>query len=232
MKQIHQENPWILPKAEDTLINFFLKHGNVADVKASEIIVPIDDYINKFVYVVGGLVSQNIVNYALNKPIAMALGFAGTYFGYRQYFTRRRSRCYLESLRKSKIITLAYDKAERIIDGDVGILKTLMKGCLRSVESDLEGMIAMFALPPEKRLKGLISCLFEKMHSDMSGEWVEIPYKLKYEEISKIIYVTKLTVERIYSAWKKEGVYKKENGHYYIRKDFMDDVEDWTEELT
>lgn len=230
MKQIHQENPWILPYADDKISDFFLKHGNNITVAKGEIIVPVEKYINRFVYVVDGLVGQNMVNYALNKPIAMALGFKGAYFGYRQYFTRRRSRCYIESLRKSTVITIDYDKVATLIDNDMELLKCFMKGCIRSVESDLESMIAMFSLTPEERLKGFLTSLFERMGTDVNKEWVQIPYKFKYEEMAKIIYVTKVTLDRIYISWKRSGVYKKEGDGYFIKKDFLNDVEDWTKE--
>ena len=94
-------------------------------------------------------------------------------------------------------------------------------------ESDLEGLAALSFFTPEEKLKILFKVLMLSYNADFTQEWLKLPIRLSYVEMSYVIYTTRLTVIRIINSWKTEGVYRQEGSDRLIKSSFLNDVYDW-----
>ncbi len=232
MKNMHDKPvPWIVPKLSKPLVDIFIKYGKKVTYKKDSIIIHEKEIMDFLFYIKSGIISQAVVNFSLNKPLAMNIFIPGRMMGYLNFFTGTNSPRRITALDRSEIIILDFDMMECIIDSDMELYKRLVNYCELCDRSELNGMIGLFSMSTEDRLRFLftnILCAYGySFDESMDNEWVKVPISIRRDDIIKIIYTSKITLDRLFANWVKSSFLMRDGRHYYIKPANLREIYKW-----
>lgn len=223
--------PWITPGLPHEFVEIFRREGVSKIYKKDAIVIDENHEMDYFLYIKYGVLSQAVVNFNLNKPLAMNIFTPGRMMGYLNFFTGLNSPRRIICLEKSEILVVSFDEMRRIVESDFALYKSFVGYCELCGRSELNGMIGLFTSSAEDRLRVLFTSILSSVDYDFEKcreeDWVKLPVNLRRDDIIKIIYTSKLTLDRILSQWTKEGLTRREGKNYYVRPWDLKGIRDW-----
>lgn len=232
MRQAFSGLSWVRSRVLPEIYQVIKENGNIEKYKKGELIIPPRKRYDKFAIIESGLLCKAIYNNSINKNTAFSLLIPGRLLGTSYYMSTEKSNLYVKALRNTEIITVPFEFVDDLMLSDKRFMKLIHRQFSVDWESDLEGLASLSFFTPEEKLKILFKVLMLSYDTDFSQEWVKLPLRLSYTEMSNVIYTTRLTVIRIINHWKAEGAYRQEDQDRYVKSSFLNDVYDWkTSEL-
>lgn len=209
--------PWIVPEADERLKDWVCAKGVRILLKPREILLQESRTYGSLFFVESGVIGQGVVNSALyTKPMAMNLFTAGRLMGILNIFTGVASPRRLVALTPTVVYAYPHEKARVDLNGDFALYQTLAAYGELSAKSELQGMEVLFTLGPEHRLAMYFTAmLLSENRIDTRGRilvsdsqaptetMVELPYVLTRETIRNVIYLSRVTFDRLFGDWMK-----------------------------
>lgn len=227
--------PWITPSLPQEFVEVFRRNGVSKIYKKDAILIDENHEMDYFLYIKHGVISQAVVNFNLNKPLAMNIFTDGRMMGYLNFFTKLNSPRRITCLKKSEILIITFDEMNSIIDSDFKLYKSFVAYCELCGRSELNGMIGLFTSSAEDRLRVLYTSILCSAGYDFKRcderDWVKLPFSLRRDDIIKIIYTSKLTLDRILAQWTKDGLTRREGKDIFVRPQNLKSIRDWMEHI-
>lgn len=214
--------PWINPTLPDALKDLIYKHGQENFYKKDQIVLHENEKMDKLFYIEKGLFGQAVINLReLTKPFAMNLFTPGRLMGFLSLFSGSSSARRIITLQNAKVISIAHDTFIPLLENDFSLYKEMTRYCAVCSRSELSGMIGLFTMSAEDRLKLLfvvMLCSSGYVFEKDKDEWAQLPVTLRRNDIQKIIYTSQITLDRILSEWNKKEFTKKEKHNIFCVK--------------
>ena len=226
MRQVFQQIPWIYPQDPQEIIELCHKHGTMRHVKKGGVLKSGGES-QKLFHLVEGICAY-FINYAEGKPRSFALILPGSSLGDLTCITGQKVNVTTSVLRDAKILTLSPEIYLSAIKSDAELAIKLCRHAINKQESSLEATITNFTHEPAMRLKIFLQALIIRYQNKIE-EWNKVPLILTHEELGMMINTTRVTVNRIFSQWEKEGLIKKDGKQIHCGKVLFGDIYDWTE---
>lgn len=224
MRQIFHQLPWLYPEDPPEVKELYYKHGKTAHYKKGDILKRGGES-QKLFHLVKGMCAY-FLNYAEGKPRSFAIILPGSSMCDLTCITQERVNVTTIVMRDSDLLLIPPNTLLNAMKNDAELAIKVCRMQISKQESSLEATTANFTHEPAMRLKILMKALFAK-HNIAITEWNKLPIVVTNEEFGLFIDSTRVTVNRVLSAWLKEGLIKKEGKQIFVRHNLFDDVYDW-----
>ncbi|USD37537.1 Crp/Fnr family transcriptional regulator [Ferrimonas sp. SCSIO 43195] len=211
MSNYYDTTPWVIPATEKSITELFLCFGERVKVKRRETVAGptlCGNKLNsdKMLYLHSGLLAQTYVTHDANKPYAISLVLPGRVINYCGYMGIDTCSESVIALRDSEVFMLPIDEVRNRVKERTELENEIQSYCMSCIASDYDAFTCMFTCDTEKRLAHLFKSLAQSFNCDLKNEWINIPLKLSYSELSYVMYTTKKTIERILPNWRERGI--------------------------
>ena len=216
MKLSDYPKPWISPLVDGQLRSYFCSHGKYDVYNKGDIVIE-QDHLRKFVLLKSGMFGNSIVNYDLNKPYMMCgIRIPWQLTGYTTYMVKEPAPVFIRALVKCEAYTVSFDEMDRFLAGEPELKKQLDLICAKSLRSDLDATLAITTMPAEDCFWILFAALLMANNANLEQEWIPIPVKISRSTVAGLLYVSMLTIDRLYASIIKKDLMRKEKGTYYL----------------
>jgi len=106
----------------------------------------------------------------------------------------------------------------------------MMNQLMLDMESDLEGLATLIARSHEECLKVLLKIVVVRENVKPCDDWYQLPINFSHNEISRIIFITPLTVNRFFHKWKKQNLYYRKGNARFVNRLLFENIYDWKNE--
>ncbi|MDR2870157.1 MAG: Crp/Fnr family transcriptional regulator [Deferribacteraceae bacterium] len=215
-----QSKPWVPPLLTGRLKSFLYKNGRIMTYKKGAVIVNEDDYLDDVFIVKSGILSNSIMHHALNKSVTMCgIRFAGHISGYATFTLREPAPVRIMALSKTTISRVSFAQLDQYLDSQPDLKTEFYRHCARSLRSDADALLAMATATTEERFWVLTASIFSTLDIIKEGqEWIEVPFKLSRESVGALLYVSVMTIDRLYAGMVKGGVMRRNDRNIYELK--------------
>ncbi len=216
-------------RAPEDLRAVLVRHGKVRRIAKDACLVSAGGFYPNVGVVVDGLLSKSF-EVRNSKEAAMGLIPADAMFGETWLMSRRASNLAVHALRDTILIEVPHDCIEGLMRSNPQLFRRFLDQFILDIETDFEGLATLVARPPEDCLRVLLKIFIVRERVEPENDWYLVPVNLNHQEISRVVYATPLTVNRIFLAWKKQGLYTRKGNRRFVRQDLLFDISDWKNE--
>ncbi len=227
MRQVFHTFPWIHPDESPEIKGIYARYGHSHLIRKGEIVKSAYDT-NRLFYLKKGLCAYYI-NFNVGKPRVLSLIVPGRVMGDITCITGERVNVTTRAMRDSELLVIPPQVLLQEMRVDVSHALLVTRSIIGKQESHLEGMIANFTLQPDERLRVFIKVLLLTYRRQVDEGWNEIPLTLSQEEYGEITHVTRVTVSRIFSRWRKNGWMSQQGRHLQVHSDLFSQLYDWVD---
>lgn len=224
MALFYETTPWLIPKADDRLIELFRRKGTFYTLNKGSVLSALNTKGDghNITMVQSGLLAQCYDTDDKSKPHAISLVLPGRIINYFDYLGIDNRNEKILVLRDTDVRICRLDTLHKALKEE-GLEEEYRKYCMACIGSDYGAFTCMFSCQTEERLGHLFLSLARSIECRTEGDELHIPLKLTYTELSYIMFSTVKTIERIMAKWHKEGVLISEKGGFclslsYLRK--------------
>lgn len=215
--------PWFIPRLEDKLTVLLPAGAKSIKIKKGVVVIAEDEYMDKMVYVKNGLLMQSAINYKLKKPFStLSLCLPGRLTGRMMFLSKYSAPVRVTALRNSELVTLSFSSIKKLLEKEFELYQVFTDYCARCDRSEFGGISAVGTMDAEERLKLFLMASIRASRANATAEWVRLPFMLTRNELSDILYVTRLTIDRVLTQWSRDRVYKHEESEFYIHRTLLD----------
>ena len=215
--------PWINPALPASLKAIIYANGQKVLYKKDEVALYEYEKMDKLLFIEKGLFGQAIINLRDdNKPFAMNLFTPDRLMGFLSLYSGSSSARRIMTLQDSVVISISHNIILPLLENNFSLYRDMACYCELCSRSELSGMVGLFTMTAEDRLRLLFVILlcsagyiFDKNNTD---EWVRLPYSLRRRDIQKIIYSSQITLDRLFSEWNKKGFIQKDRSKALLVK--------------
>lgn len=224
--------PWVPPLVEGRIKSFLYKNGKPKRYKKGEIIVSEDDYLDEIFILKSGLLSNSIIHHGLSKSYTMCgIRIPCHISGYTTYILREPAPVRITALSKSEIWAVSFSQMDEFLAANHELKDEFIRHCGRSLRSEIDAMLAMTTIPTEEKFWVLIAAVMTTMGCEIADrEWIPIPVKINRDTMSCLLYVSVMTVDRLYASLVKNGNMRRTKNGYELKADAVDYGIKWIEE--
>lgn len=227
MRIRHTAFPWVRGKVASDIHKIFVEKGKLKNFRKGDYVVPAGGFYPNLALVVSGLMSKSFEVAGSSKCQAMSVLLPGAIFGESFFMSRRASNLAVRALRDSIILELGHDVIEGRMASNPNFLRRILDQFMLDTESDLEGLATLIARGHDECLKLLFKIFVVREKVPLTDGWYSVPLNLSHQEISRIIFVTPLTINRILHSWKKQGLYQRVGTNRFFRPELFANISDW-----
>lgn len=225
MRQVFHTFPWVHPEEPQEIQAIYAKHGHLRRIKKGEILKNSYEH-NQLFFLRKGLCAYYI-NFYMDKPRVLSLIVPGRVMGDITCITKDRVNVTVRAMRDSEFLSISPQYLLDEVSRDKDKVFLLMQSVIRKQESHLEGMIANFLLMPEQRLQALIKTLLLTYKNAVVDGWNILPLVLSHEEYGEITNITRVSVSRIFSRWKQDGMMMSHGRTLQVHSRLFEGLYDW-----
>jgi Cyclic nucleotide-binding domain. len=225
--------PWFTPKPPTAIRKLIFSLGSYVEYKKNQIVLHEYEKMNQFIYIERGLFAQAVINYHMNKQLAMNLFMQERLMGYLTFFSGKHTPRRIFALENSVAICASHQAVMDALNQDFSLYKEMARYCELADRSELNGMMGLFMLSIEDRLRQLfvaMLCASGYVFRANQDEWVALPFRLRRADILKVIYASQITLDRIMAEWVKNEYLRKKNGKTYVRTGNLYSIYKWISE--
>lgn len=113
------------------------------------------------------------------------------------------------------------------LEADPELMKLYAINAVAKEETHMEGMMAVFTLPAEKRLIALASFVINSYYPLKADGWNPMPLQLTTFEIADITSSNRSTVSTIINQWVDKGLAKRDGSWLELHGKLFRDEYDW-----
>lgn len=224
--------PWVRSIADERVQDFFKQYGKPRYIGKGDSVFIGRDYYPYIGLIINGMIgkySEYFEFYKTSKSRAHSLLLPGSLIGNTFFLSGRSSNVSASALRESIILEVKEDFAWNYMRDNPVFMKQLLYAIMLDLESDLEGFATIVARLPEERLRVLFKILVRRNSIQPEKGWYLIPVNLTHAELSKVIYTTPLTTNKILLSWKKAKLMYMDKRKRYIHESLFEGIYDWLE---
>ncbi len=225
----YQAVPWIRYRAEKDIQQFLSEHGRLRVYEKGQCVMPAGEKYPYLSLIISGMLSKSFAVHNSSKDFAMSVLLPGTMVGDFHFMSKRVCNLQVIALRESSLIECPHDTVEKAMFADYSFYRKIMNQLMLDMESDSEGLATITARPADERLKILMKILLVRYNvvPDKDG-WYKLPVYMTHNEMSRIIYSTPLTVNRLLLSFKEDGQYiRGKSGERLVNIRLFDGIYDW-----
>jgi len=134
----------------------------------------------------------------------LKLAYPGDVLGYRSFLAKGAHRTEARALQPSRVCTVAYRDANRVIRGNPSVLTRLAGRCISEIDRSRERIISAATTPNKKRLSDLLHRLME-MHGVQTGDTLRMQLPLSRTDLANLIGVQPETMSRLFRRLRDDG---------------------------
>lgn len=227
MRQVFRKYPWVHGPAPEVVQHFFQDHGRYKRLPQGASIFNGGDQ-GEIALVLTGVGSFSFSDYEAKNHI-FTLIFPGSLMGDVDGLTGESVNVIDSAFRAIEVRMLRKEMFVAFLNDNPEIAKVHGINVIGDHESDMEGMVANFTLPLEKRIPALLQSIVWRI-GNTQGDFFCIPLSVKSSEISQIVSASRQSVNSLISHWEKRGLILRSKNDTCIHKDLFAECRDWTEE--
>jgi CRP-like cAMP-binding protein len=221
MRSIYSK-PWVPPPLTGQLKSFLYENGKDVIYDKGCTITQEKSYLSDILVIKSGMTSNSIViPSSLHKPLlTFGIRFAGHISGHDTFMLRSSSPTRIVALKQTTIGRISFGHIDQYLTSHPELKTDFIRYCTQSLNSDTAAIFAMIASDIEERywmLTASILSMLELIPQD--AEWVPRPFKLYREFMASLLYVSTITIDRLYSKMFKMGKMRRNNGKYEMHID-------------
>ncbi|MCD8552376.1 Crp/Fnr family transcriptional regulator [Seleniivibrio sp.] len=226
MGKYYKSTPWIVPAAPNELARIFYKYGDFVNYPKNSVIADGETLLTDIIFLKSGLLSQVYRTYDVNKPKAISIVLPKRIINYAFYLRIENDKEAVEVLRKSDVLKIPADKYRSLVK-QYNLEEAMLNHCIGCIASDYDAFTCMFTCCAEIRLVYFIKSLVQSLLPEyeipaQQSEWIEIPLKLTYQELSYVMFTTLKTIERIMHEWHKSDFIRYGHGKIIVNCKLFD----------
>ncbi len=136
--------------------------------------------------------------------ILLKLAYPGDIIGFRSFLANEPHKTEARALIPSRICTVARRQADRLVQGDTGVLSRLTGRCVDEIDISRERIIGTATADNKKRLAGILTKLM-RVHGRSDGQSQRMRLPLSRTDLADLLGITPETVSRVFKRLKDEG---------------------------
>lgn len=229
MRMRYQAVPWVRYRADKDIQQFLSEHGRLTVYKKGQHVMPAGEKYPYLSLIISGMLSKSFTVPNSSKDFAMSVLLPGSMVGDFHFMSQRVCNLQVIAIRESSLIECPHNIVEKAMLADYSFYRSVMNQLMLDFESDSEGLAAITARPADERLKILMKILLVRYNviPDKDG-WCKLPVYMTHNEMSRIIYSTPLTVNRLFLSFKDDGLYIRGKGRErLVNVKLFDGIYDW-----
>jgi CRP-like cAMP-binding protein len=204
--------------------------GNEIVYEKDEIVTHEYEKMERVLYIEKGLLAQAVINFQLNKPLAMNLFPPQRLNGILNFFTGQNAPRRIFALTQTRAISVPYGIFRSALESDFPLYREMVRYCEIADRSELNGMIGLFTLSAEDRLKLLFVVMLQASGYHFrqgEDEWVELTTHLRHCDILRIAYISQITLSRLLASWHKQDFIRREKQRFYLKSGNLYPIYEW-----
>lgn len=209
--------PWIVPPAPSALRQMLCALGHCEHFAARTVLQRETEAYESCFCIESGIVGQAVINDALyTKPLAMNLYSPTRLMGFINIFTGEPSPRRLIALTPVRLWRVCKAQLRAHLTRDFSLYRLMAEYCERAAKSELLGMEVLFTLGPQERFAMLCAAMLiaEGRLQPSSGQspqaLLPLPYALTREAMRQVVYLSRITFDRLLSDWTRRGWWVRE----------------------
>jgi len=212
--------PWL--GSSQQALEIFRKHGRKLLVKKREVIIKCGEPVDKVYCVSKGSFAYKMTSRE-GKEIIIGVIRPGVLFGICPAITKRRGSNSLavEAREEAVVYYLNMDETYRFMLENSALAIAIMESMGNMIQRLMQQVEALSFKSPRQRLLQLLSVLPHIYTDEKSNA---LPIKLTHQEMAHLIAVSRVTVSRLMSNFKKEGLIRVEGRYFFIGQDFRERI--------
>ncbi|USD37541.1 hypothetical protein [Ferrimonas sp. SCSIO 43195] len=221
-------SPWIPPEAPAFLRMAFYEKSALITVKKGDSVVHRNalhqhPYQNCLILVQRGLLGRRKCTNDINKQLFTTLLLPNRIYGYSGFLRYSEAEDTLVALRESQIMVLpiTHLKQKLANNCDSRLKQEVITYFLSCLEAEQKSLFVIATNDTQDRLSKLFKALIHSTLGKDHGDKYEVPIRLTNEEVRKLIYTTKKTINTILPYWKREGLYCQNEHSTLISKSII-----------
>lgn len=204
--------PWIPPEADRHLRSFFYEYCSLVHLKKGETLEfnknnRTHPYEDSLILLNKGVIGKSIATHSETKEFFSTLILPNRLYGTGKVIQNIKRPDTLIALRQSEILVLPIRKINALSNNSKKMNEDLMQYCFNCMESERQGMYLVATESVRNRLGKLFRALIHSTDYQEMGCSYQIPIKFSNEEIRRLIYTTKKTINTVLPEWKRLGLY-------------------------
>lgn len=221
--------PWFLPTAEEKIAEIFHQHGKKKTFKAHELVFSEHQYLDELIYLKSGVLTNEVVEPMHNKAFVMCgLRLPGTITGYMTYLIRNWAPVRLTALTEIETLSIGFSRFDTLLEEIPEGLRCFTCYCGRCNRSDFDAMLSITTMSAEESILVFFAALFSALHIELEEKiWVEIPLRITQDMMARVLYTSRLTIERVSQRMRQEGILKREKRKRYVYAPALLPARDW-----
>lgn len=223
-----QTAPWIPPEAPCPLRSLFYEHATLITVRKGEKVIHRNrfhqhPYQHSLIFLRQGLLGRSKSTSNINKQLISTLLLPNRVYGPSSCLLDTNDEDTLVALRKSQIMILSPKRLQECLSNspDPKLRKAINDYFLNCLESEHRGMFIIATEETQGRLAKLFKSLIYATDGKDQGDRYEVPIRLSNEELRKLVYTTKKTINTILPGWKRKGLYFQKEQATVISKSII-----------
>lgn len=225
MRQVFLNRPWVHPAEPEPLVQIFKKLGRARKLPKGHL------------FTHGGasgdvsLVTKGLVFFSFpdneDKDRVFGIIPPGRVVGDLDAVTEFHLNVIAATVRPTEVLTVSNEAYRQAVAADPELLYLYAKNSIRKEETHMEGLMANFTLPLEKRIIALLSAVINAYYPLKKDDWNPCPLMLTTFEIADIVSSNRSTISTLYNQWIAKGLAKKDGRRMVVHGKLFEDEYDW-----
>lgn len=222
--------PWVPPLMKGRIKSFIYKNGAIKKYKKGAVLVNEDDYLTDIFILKKGILSNSIIHHELNKSfMACGIRLPGHISGYTTFILREPAPVRITALSSVEVACVSFDAMDVFLDESPELKAVFLRHCGKCLRSEIDTLLAVVTLTAEERFWILMAAILSTTDSIPVNKdgWLYLPFKISREAMSYLLYVSIVTIDRLYAALIKNNLIRREKGQYALSAAAVDTGLKW-----
>ncbi|MCI5850821.1 MAG: Crp/Fnr family transcriptional regulator [Sutterellaceae bacterium] len=226
MRQVFLTAPWVHAEEPEELRAVFQKYGKLQKFPKGHFFPHGADQDGGVALIQKGLVFFYFVDNESKNRIFAILP-PNRVVGDLDALTRYRLNIFAVTMRPTEALVVSGEAYCKALDSDPALMRCYAMSSITKEETHLEGMMAIFTLPLEKRLIALYSSIIGSYYPLKRDDWNPVPFKLTTFEIADIVGSNRSTISTIVNHWISEGLARRDGRWLHLHGKLFAREYDW-----
>lgn len=213
--------PWL--ETNSSTLSLIKRYNQKVHVKKETLFITPGSMVDKIYCVSQGSLKYSILGDGGEKKVIGVITRGGI-FGACPTFLQLPSSLAVEALEDSTLYYVTREQACQAMQTNPSFAVGIIQGIGYHVKALVEQVESLTFQSPRKRILQLLLAMSLRS-PEQEGGWHKTPLKLTHQQIAEIIGVTRVTVTRLISTLKDEGLVKTVDREVYLSADFQARVE-------
>ncbi|MCL1046542.1 hypothetical protein L2737_14605 [Shewanella electrodiphila] len=215
-------NPWVFPEIPRVFRTVFYEHCTLKTIRKGDKINFNSGSIenNKKFFILlnkGVLLNYREIN-ATNKELFTGVVLPNRVAGHNNFLNLTDNSEFLIASVDSEVMFLSVDNLKAAFLQTKDLKDCVYQYCISCLKSESEGAHIIGTKNVDQRVRLLFHSLMNAYPKDENNDTYKIPLKLTNEEIRKVIFATRKTINTLIPKWKRSNLYQLDKNSTIINK--------------